>query len=154
MPESPLLRPAHHAAPHYGLPGDTAPLTGPIELAADREPVVWVPDAYGQMVPMLKSQLPAPTPTHAPRDLTPQPLIHPRAQILAAAGIAAAGIGWGVGQAFTAFAGIGTGSVMWAALGVAAWKIAPAMTRTTNNTTVTTIHNTNRWFGTSHTHNR
>lgn len=36
-----------------------------------RQPVVWVPDAYGRMVPMPKHLAPAPAAPAQPRDLTP-----------------------------------------------------------------------------------
>ncbi|MEV5440801.1 hypothetical protein AB0K80_33080 [Streptomyces sp. NPDC052682] len=136
--------------PHYRLPLQ-APATGPVELYDERDPVVWVPDAYGQMVPMRRSQAPAPVQPTPPRDLSPQPLFDPRAQRIAAGGILAAGTGWGVGQALNALAGLGAGALMWLAIAILACKLAPAaMSRTTveNHTHVT---NNNRWFGRSNT---
>lgn len=81
-----------------------------IELREDRDPIVYVPDAYGQLVPMRKSQAPAPVQPTPVRDLTPQPLIDPLAQRMAAGGIGAgaagAGLGWGIGQAAAGIAAI------------------------------------------------
>ncbi|MEU9616930.1 hypothetical protein AB0D56_36220 [Streptomyces sp. NPDC048209] len=114
----------------------------------ERPRIVYVPDAYGQMVPMLHHQAPAPTQRTPPRDLTPQPLIDPRAQVLAAGGVFAAGAGWGIGQALSALAGIGTGALMWLAIAIVAAKMAPAVGRTTTVTN-TTVTNTSRWFGKS-----
>ena len=83
-----------------------------IELYDERDPVVWVPDAYGQMVPMRKSQAPAPLQPMPARDLTPVPLIDPQAQRLIAGGVgvgaAGAGIGYGAGQMFAGIALMGT----------------------------------------------
>jgi hypothetical protein len=131
------------------------PLTGPVELYGERPAVVWVPDAYGQMVPMPKDQVHAMQPMPA-RDLTPQPLIDPRAQLVLAGGVGAgtagAGIGWGVGQAFAgiaAFGGISSLAVIAALLLLA--RLGGGRT-TVNNTT--TVHNTNRWLGRSTTNTR
>lgn len=123
----------------------------PLNLYGERPAIVYVPDAYGQMVPMLRDQAPAPMKRTPPRDLTPQPLIDPRAQVLAAGGVFAAGAGWGIGQALSALAGAGTGVLMWVAIAIVAAKMAPAVGRTTvtHNTTIT---NENRWFGKSSTH--
>ncbi|WP_051834766.1 hypothetical protein [Streptomyces sp. NRRL S-15] len=138
------------ATPVYRLPVQ-APLAGPVELYAENDPVVWVPDAYGQLVPMRRSAAPAPMQPMPPRDLTPPPLLDPRAQRIAAGGVLAAGTGWGVGQAIGAFAGLGTGALMWLAIAIVAWKVAPAaMSRTTvQNTTHVTNHT--RGFGRSTT---
>lgn len=87
---------------HYAQLGQPAVQPAAIELYQDRDPVVWVPDAYGQMVPMRRSQAPAPMQPTAPRDLSPQPLLDPIAQRMVAGGIgigaAGAGVGWGLGQ--------------------------------------------------------
>ncbi|SFD74422.1 hypothetical protein [Streptomyces aidingensis] len=96
-------------------PGYPVPLTGqtPAAVQPSGEPVVFVPDAWGRMVPMPRSQVPAlPEPT-PPRDLTPGPLIDPRAQITLAAGIGAgAGLGWGIGQAAAGIAAISGSSAV------------------------------------------
>ncbi|GGX40515.1 hypothetical protein [Streptomyces noursei] len=125
----------------------------------DRDPVVYVPDAYGEgMVAIRRSQVQPTAPTQA-RDLAPLPLLDPTAQRLLGAGLGggacAAGLGWGVGQALTPLAGVSTGSFMWIAIAFVAWKAAPAMGRKTiNNTTHNTsmhVTNRNRWFGKSTT---
>lgn len=140
------------ATPIYRLPVQ-APLAGPVELYGEADPVVWVPDAYGQMVPMRRSAAPAAMQPMPPRDLTPQPLLDPRAQCIAAGGVFAAGAGWGVGQVVSAVAGLGTGALMWLAIAIVACKVAPAaMSRTTIQNT-THVTNTNRgFFGRSTTH--
>src|SRR5690606_22244624 len=75
-----------------------APAPAAVELAAERGPVVWVPDAYGRMVPMPKHLAPPPMVRPEPRDLTPLPLLDPVAQRFIGAGIGggalAAGVGW------------------------------------------------------------
>ena len=91
-----------------------------VELAAERGPVVWVPDAYGRMVPMPKHLAPPPVLAPEPRDLTPLPLLDPVAQRFVGAGIGggalAAGVGYGVGEILNAAAGLGSGALFWVAL--------------------------------------
>jgi hypothetical protein len=137
----------------YGQQYAQAPLSGPVELYGERAAVVYVPNAYGEMVPMLKHQLPAPMERTPPRDLTPQPLIDPRAQVVAAGGVFAAGAGWGIGQALSAVAGIGSGALMWLAIAIVAARVAPALGRGNTVTNNTTITNNNRWWGKSNTSN-
>ncbi|MET8401689.1 hypothetical protein [Streptomyces sp900116325] len=95
----------------------------------ERQPVVWVPDAYGRMVPMPKHLAPAPVAAPEPRDLTPLPLLDPVAQRLMGAGLGggalAAGIGYGVGEVISAVAGISGGALVWVAVIVLALR-APA----------------------------
>lgn len=127
------------------------PVSGParieVELHDERDPVVYVPDAYGQMVPMRRSQMPAPVPPTMPRDLTPQPVLDPLAQRLAGAGIGAgaagAGIGWGVGQAAAGIATIGGSSAVVVML--ALWLLA----RASRPRVVVRqeVHNHASWFG-------
>ncbi len=69
-----------------------------IELYDDRDPVVYVPDAYGQMVPMRKSQVPVPMQRLPARDLTPQPLFDPIAQRLIGGGAGGGVALWGAGK--------------------------------------------------------
>ncbi|MFF7752283.1 hypothetical protein ACFZCP_24200 [Streptomyces sp. NPDC007971] len=101
---------------------EPVPYTMPaaVELSAERGPVVWVPDAYGRMVPMPKHLAPPPIPMPQPRDLTPLPLLDPLAQRLVAAGIGggalAAGIGYGAGEVINAAAGFGSGVLFWLAV--------------------------------------
>ncbi len=94
-----------------GLPGryqhyarQPAVQAAEIELYGERDPVVWVPDAYGQMVPMRKSQAPAPVQAPPARDLSPQPLFDPIAQRMVGAGVGSGAALWGGGQ-FLAGAG-------------------------------------------------
>jgi hypothetical protein len=102
------------------------PAPATVELAGEHGPVVWVPDAYGRMVPMPKHLAPPPVVRPETRDLTPPPLLDPIAQRFLGAGIGGgalcAGIGWGVGEIVNAAAGLGTGTVMWVALAVLAWR--------------------------------
>lgn len=81
----------------YAQPGQQPVRYGEIELYADRDPVVWVPDAYGEMVPMRKSQAPHAMQPPPPRDLTPQPLFDPTAQRLLGGGIGGGVLLWGGG---------------------------------------------------------
>ncbi|MGW3839964.1 hypothetical protein ACWD9X_15640 [Streptomyces sp. NPDC005075] len=92
----------------------------------ERQPVVWVPDAYGRMVPMPKHLAPAPVAAPEPRDLTPLPLLDPVAQRFMGAGLGggalAAGIGYGVGEVVSAVAGISGGALVWVAMIVLALR--------------------------------
>jgi hypothetical protein len=134
----------------------------PVEPFVSPGPVVWVVDAYGRFVPMPKDQVPPPVQPTPPRDLTPVPLIDPRAQIVAAGGIGAgaagAGIGWGVGQAAAGIAAIGGSSALIVAAALyAAVKLAGSGYGGTSTTRIhneTTVHNNNRWWGHSTTTNR
>lgn len=133
-----------HATPFYQMP--LSYQAGPVD---ERPAVVWVPDAYGRMVPMPKDPITAMQPI-TPQQVTPQPpLLDPRAQRIAAGGLLAAGAGWGVGQVLNAFAGIGSGALMWLAIAIVATKLAPAMARTTTITNTTNVTSYNRWFGKS-----
>lgn len=141
-----------------------APLTGPVELYAERaviEPVVYVPDAYGRMVPVSRSQadaLIAAVPATAPRDLSPQPLIDRRAQLVLAGGLgtgaAAAGIGYGLGQILAPLAAITSGGLLWAVCLAAVIAAAVRRPNATNTTYVTHTHTTATWFGKATTTNR
>lgn len=159
---APQDRPAAPLAPYtapqpaYRMPLDAALLSGPVQMYGERPAIVWVPDAYGNYVPMPKDQAPAPLERQPPRDLTPLPLIDPLAQRVVAGGIAAgaagAGVGWGAGQAFAgiaAFGGIGSLAVI--ALLLLAARLGGGRTTVHNHTTVT---NTNRWLGRSTTNTR
>lgn len=74
------------------------PVSGPVELYDEREPVVWVPGAYGGMVPVRKSQAPSPVQLAAPRDLSPQPLLDRTAQRLLGGGVGSGVALWGAGK--------------------------------------------------------
>lgn len=140
------------------------PLTGPVELSAERgtEPVVWVPDAYGRMVPVRRSQadaLIAAVPATTPRDLSPQPVLDSRAQVVLAAGVgtgvAAAGVGYGLGQVLAPLAAIGSSGLLWALALVAVLGAAGRRTPSQSHTTyVTHTHTTAKWWGKATTTNR
>ncbi|MCI3930197.1 hypothetical protein [Streptomyces sp. AN091965] len=74
------------------------PLTGVVELSSEREAAVWVPGAYGGMVAVPKSQVPARIEATPVRDLTPQRLFDPTAQRLLGAGLGGGALLWGGGQ--------------------------------------------------------
>lgn len=122
----------------------------PVELYDERDPVVWIPGAYGEMVPVRKSQAPATIQAAPVRDLTPQPLFDPAAQRMVGAGIgtgiAGAGLGWGLGQAAAGIAALGSSSAVVVML--ALWLLAKAggrggsYTRIENHT-----HVQQKWFG-------
>ncbi|MFJ7967054.1 hypothetical protein [Streptomyces sp. NPDC096324] len=126
---TPALRPNLPAAPAHDPLTLYAPTPAAVELAAERGPVVWVPDAYGRMVPMPKHLAPAPILAPEPRDLTPLPLLDPVAQRFLGAGLGggalAAGVGYGVGEVLSAAAGISGGALVWVAVIVLALR-APA----------------------------
>ncbi|MEU0705383.1 hypothetical protein ABZ513_31855 [Streptomyces bacillaris] len=141
-----------------------AALSGPVELHAERaasaqehqEPVVWVPDAYGRMVPVSRSHadaLLAAVPATLPRDLTPQPLIDSRAQVVLAAGVgtgaAAAGVGYGLGQILAPLAAVASSGTLWAIAFLAVVGAAARRTPARTTTTHITNHVDARWFGRS-----
>lgn len=145
----------HHTAPAgQPLPGwPTAPLEGPVEMYGERPPVAWVQDPYnpGRSVPIDARLIHRPEPLPQ-RDLTPQPLIDPRAQILAGGGVFAAGTGWGIGQALAPLAGLSTGALVAVAAVVVAARLAPVQGRSKTVINHTTnVANTNRWWGKSST---
>lgn len=140
-----------YAAPAGQRP--TYPAT--IELYDEHDPVVYVPNAYGDMVPMRKSQAPAPVQPVAPRDLTPQPLFDPLAQRMAGAGVGAgaagAGAGWGFGQAAAGIATISgsTAVIVMLALYLAAKFLGGGGTERIQIRNE--VHNHNSWWGHSST---
>lgn len=114
-----------------------------VELSAERGPVVWVPDAYGRMVPMPKHLAPPPMPMPDPRDLTPLPLLDPIAQRFIGAGIGggalSAGVGWGAGEIINAAAGFSSGALLWVALIVLALR-TPTRAITAGRSIGTTVN--------------
>lgn len=139
----------------YAAPTGQRPVyPAAVELYGEREAVVYVPNAYGEMVPMLKSQAPAPMQPMPPRDLTPQPLIDPVAARMfgggAGAGLAGAGVGWGVGQAAAGIATFGGSSaVLVIALLLLASKLGRGGSYREGDTY--NVTNVNRWWGKSST---
>ncbi|MFF0698662.1 hypothetical protein ACFYU4_39295 [Streptomyces tendae] len=152
LPTTPAVQP---------LPGwptvPAAPVTGDVQLYSEQSgTVVYVPGPEGRMVAVLREHLPTAPALYQPRDLTPQPLIDPRAQRIAAGGVLAGGVGFGAsqlligaGQVVSAFAGLGS-VVMWAAIAVVASRLAPSRTAVHH----THVTNTARWFGRTTTHIR
>ncbi|WP_329039924.1 hypothetical protein OIE71_34790 (plasmid) [Streptomyces sp. NBC_01725] len=147
------LEPRPYTGPY--APVD-APLTGAVQLHGERqeptEPVVYVPDAYGRMMPVSRTQadaILATVPATAPRDLTPQPLVDSRAQLVLAAGVgtgaAAAGVGYGLGQVLAPLAAIGSSGVLWALALLAV--LGTAGRRGSSQTTNTYVTNHTRWWG-------
>lgn len=158
----------HHPTPAVQAPPSwptipDASLTGAVQLRGEQTgTVVYVPAPDGRMVAVLREHLPTTPAIYQPRDLTPQPILDPRAQRLAAGGLLAGGLGYGggqlllgVGQAVSALAGVGT-VVMWAAVAVVASRIAPALTggRATVHHHTTNITTHTRWWGSTTTHVR
>lgn len=123
-----------------------------VELHDDRDPIVWVEDAYGQSVPMRRSQVPAVVHPE-PRDLAPQPLFDPTAQRLLAGGVGSGVALWGGGH-FLAGAGqfvsglSGVGALLFF-LALAGARAAFAGGR--QGGTRIEVHNHNRGFGRSTT---
>ncbi|MDX2932587.1 hypothetical protein [Streptomyces ipomoeae] len=137
QPDRPTAIEVHHPE-SLALYQPAAPA---VELYEERQPVVWVPDAYGRMVPMPKHLAPPPIPVPEPRDLTPLPLLDPVAQRFIGAGIGggilAAGVGYGTGQIINAATGFGSGVLMWIALIVLAMRTpARAITSERGGSTV------------------
>ncbi|MCD9146063.1 hypothetical protein [Streptomyces albireticuli] len=149
-------------APHHQTALPAVPEPASVDLSGERQPVVWVPGPDGNFVGVPRDMLPAGY-LHSPvmpappqRDLTPQPLIDPRAQLVLAVGIAAgtagAGLGWGIGQAAAGIAAVSGSSGLIAAL--ALLLLVKATGRGGSTVQVhheTTVINTNRWFGKSTT---
>ncbi|WP_406372818.1 hypothetical protein OG788_21545 [Streptomyces sp. NBC_00647] len=128
-PEHPAHLPAERAVtvhqPQPLSPYDPGPSVA-LDPYGERQAVVWVPDAYGRMVPMPKHLAPAPILPPEPRDLTPLPLLDPVAQRFMGAGLGggalAAGLGYGVGEIVSAAAGISGGALVWIAVIVLALR--------------------------------
>ncbi|WP_063730163.1 hypothetical protein [Streptomyces sp. RTd22] len=128
------------------------PLSGAVELAADRGPVVYVPGAHGGYVAVRRDDLPT---AHTPMP-SPVPVrtgVDPQAQRVAAKGVFAAGAG--VGAYFAAGAAAivvdSLAQVLIAAAVAAGVAIAAPGRRGGGDTYVTHHHVSNRWFGRSHT---
>ncbi|WP_079158669.1 hypothetical protein [Streptomyces caniscabiei] len=131
----------------YAQLGQPAVRPAEVELYDERDPVVWIPGAYGEMVPVRKSQAPAAVQALPPRDLSPQPLLDPLAQRLLAGGLgvgaAGAGLGFGLGQLAAGIAMMGTsGLALLVGLLLAAGMRGGAVTHVRQE-----VHNHARWFG-------
>jgi hypothetical protein len=144
-----MPRPVRDLAPPVPL---SQPLSGPVELRADRGSVVYVPGAHGGFVAVRREDLPtvpaeAPAPPPAPAGLDPQ------AQRTAAKGVMAAGIGvgsyFGMQALEIALDVLVQGLI--AAGVVVGVLVATGGRRGGGDTFVTHHHVTNRWFGRSTT---
>lgn len=137
-------QPIYQPQPLAGWPTETSAPLVPVEGRR----VVGYERYAGMLVPVYE----APAAAVRTETVIVQRGIDPRAQVMAAGGVLAAGTGWGVNLALSPIAGMSTGSLMAIAVAVVAIRIGPALTRggtrVTNNTTVT--HH-NRWLGRSHT---
>lgn len=164
-----MTMPTPYRPTEHPLAAQQSPVEGQI-VPADSGPMVWAAQPGGGWVVTPRSAIPAhllpPEPT-PPRDLSPQPIIDPRAQVLAAGGVGVGVAGWGLGQLLTAMAGMGAAAVGALALLILAVRMpgrrgadaggqqqaqqtSPRgdVYNITNHTTVT---NTNRWGGRSTT---
>ncbi|MFD7049644.1 hypothetical protein ACFWBS_08355 [Streptomyces mirabilis] len=128
-PETTGHLPAERAVTiHQPTPLAPYDLAAPVAMDpyAERQPVVWVPDAYGRMVPMPKHLAPPAVVAPAPRDLARLPLLDPIAQRLMGAGIGggalSAGAGYGIAEVINAAAGFSGGALIWIALVVLALR--------------------------------
>jgi hypothetical protein len=138
---------------------DEAVAHGQVVPADQRQPMVWVPAGTNNFVAVPKANLPASylhtnvIPAAQPLP-APGPLINPRAQILAAGGITAAGVGWGIGQILSSLAGLSGGALLGLAVLLITLRTAASRKSSgdTYNITNTTTNN-NRWFGKSTSHN-
>lgn len=124
-----------------------------VELYDEADPIVYVPDPYDprRSIAVRQSALTPATPT-PPRDLTPQPLLDPKAQQLLAGGVgvgaAGAGIGFGLGQAAAGIAMMGTsGLAILLGLLLAAGSLRGRGVVNVHNE----VHQHARWGGKNHT---
>ncbi|MFC9223188.1 hypothetical protein ACFT8W_21085 [Streptomyces hygroscopicus] len=144
-----MPRPARDLTPPVQL---SQPLTGPVELAADRGPVVYVPGAHGGYVAVRREDLPTVAAPPAPAPPAPAGL-DPHAQRLAAKGVLAAGAGVGTyfgAQALALALDVLVQGLI--ALAVAAGvALAVGGRRGGGDTFITHHHVTNRWWGRSST---
>lgn len=129
------------------------PLSGAVELAAERGPVVYVPGAHGGFVAVRREDLPT---IHAPAPAPARSGLDPHAQRLAAKGVLSAGAGVGAYFAAGAVAIVVDSLVqaLIAAAVAAGVALAAPGRRGGGDTYITHHHVTNRWFGRSHTHIR
>ncbi|SHN34564.1 hypothetical protein [Actinacidiphila paucisporea] len=138
---------------------DAPAANGQVVPVDQHQPMVWVPAGANNFVAVPKDSLPAgylhTTVIPAPQPLpAPGPLIDPRAQILAAGGITAAGIGWGAAQILSSLAGLSGGALMGLAVLLVALRMPASRSGGGDTYNVTnTTHNTNKWFGKSTSHN-
>ncbi|WP_158697277.1 hypothetical protein [Streptomyces hokutonensis] len=140
----------------YVSEADQLPRTGPVELYDERDPVVWVPGAYGGMVPVRKSQAPAPVQAAPARDLSPQPVLDPTAQRLLAGGVGSGVALWGAGkflvgasQFVSSLTGMGALLLFLAIAGTRALVTGGRAVRVEQHT-----HVHQKWFGRSDVRNQ
>lgn len=148
----PDRRPATIGQPTY----QPEPISGHVELYNERVPIAYVQDPLNpQMSVAIDARL-LRVPARAEAPVVVYRGVDPRAQVLAAGGVFAAGVGWGVGEVVSAFAGINTGSLIAAGVVLGVFKLPAAFARRPRITNNTTVNNTNRWLGrsTTNTHQR
>lgn len=120
LPEQQPYRPVvgqRPAAPLEGWPVEHTAVVPAMERHMQPTPerrIVGYERYAGGLVPVYETAAPVlPSP---PRDLSPQPVIDPRAQLVLAGGVGAgaagAGLGWGVGQAAAGIAALGGSSAL------------------------------------------
>ena len=133
----------------YAQPGQPALQPREVELYDEADPIVHVPDPYNpnRSIAVRRSSLLTVQPT-APRDLSPQPVLDPRAQRLLAGGVgvgaAGAGVGFGLGQLAAGLAMMGTsGAAILAVLLLAASGVRGRGGVSVRNET----HVHQKWFG-------
>ncbi|GAA2330723.1 hypothetical protein [Streptomyces cuspidosporus] len=126
------------------------PLSGAVELAAERGPVVYVPGAHGGFVAVRREDLPT---IHTPAPASAAAGVDPHAQRLAAKGVFAAGAGVGAYFAAGAVAIVvdSLAQALIAAAVAAGVALATPGRRGGGDTYITHHHVTNRWWGKSST---
>lgn len=146
----PEYRPAVAPAAVYPREGTVAHVT-PYSSQPEQVRVAWVQSATDPRVSVpVDARLLQPMERTPARDLTPAPLIDPRAQLVLAGGVGAgaagAGVGWGIGQAFTGIAALSGSSAVLVALLLLLVAKARGGQRGGDTYHVT---NNNRWWGKS-----
>lgn len=139
----------------YGPAQQPQPLSGAVELAAERGPVVYIPGAHGGFVAVRREDLPTVAAPPAPAAVPVRSGVDPHAQRMAAKGVLSAGAGVGAYFAAGAVAIVVDSLVKALIAGAVAAGVAMAPGRRGGGDTyITNHHVANRWFGRSHTHIR
>lgn len=119
MSREPVIRTAEQVFPA----AVSRPLSGPVELYDEADPIVWVadPDDPNKSIRVRRSALTPTVPLPA-RELAPQPLIDPWAQRALGTGVGAGVAGWGAGHLLA-----GAGQLLSAAAGAGSFVAAVAL---------------------------